>query len=173
MSSTYNAITNLQEIEMDSLIVNLATIDTALVDNLDCNVGTIDTLTSTTATITSANIPTLTNTTLTNTTTNTTNLNTNNIQSNPLSSNVSLYTNGTGTLLLGNNSNTNAITIFQSVNLNANKNLTLNGTGRIITPNLRVSSLTPNKIVLTNGSYDLVSSSYTDTDFAILSANNI
>ncbi len=173
MSSTYNAITNLQEIEMDSLIVNLATIDTALIDNLDCNVGTIDTLTSTTATITSANIPTLTNTTLTNTTTNTTNLNTNNIQSNPLSSNVSLYTNGTGTLLLGNNSNTNAITIFQSVNLNADKNLTLNGTGRIITPNLRVSSLTPNKIVLTNGSYDLVSSSYTDTDFAILSANNI
>ena len=172
MSSTYNAITNLQEIEMDSLIVNLATIDTALVDNLDCNVGTIDSLTSTTASITSANIPTLTNTTLTNTTSNTTNLNTNNIQSNPLSSSVSLYTNGTGTLQFGNNSNTNLINILQSVNLNTDKNLTLNGLGSIITPNLQVSSLTPNKIVLTNGSKVLVSSSYTDTDFAILSANN-
>ena len=63
MSSTYNAITNLQEIEMDSLIVNLAQIDTALIENLDCNVGTIDTLNSTTATLTSANIPSLTSTT--------------------------------------------------------------------------------------------------------------
>ena len=64
---SYNAITNLQEIVIDDLIVNTATIDTALIQSLDCNVGVIDTLTSTTATITSANIPTITNTNLTST----------------------------------------------------------------------------------------------------------
>jgi hypothetical protein len=171
-SSNYNAITNLTETVIDYLVVDTAEIDTAIVENLDCNVGTIDTLTSTTATLTSANIPTLTNTTLTNTTSNTTNLNTNNIQPNPVSSAVSLYTTGTGTIVLGNTSNTNALTIQLSTNLQTDKNLTLQGTGRIITPNLRVSGLTASKIVLSDVNDDLVSSSWAESDLVILSANN-
>jgi hypothetical protein len=172
MSSTYNAMTNLQEIEMDSLIVNVATIDTALIDNLDCNVGVIDTLTSTTATITSANIPTLTSTTAGITTNNSTNLNTNNLQPITNASSVNVFTNADSTIDIGKYGNTNLITLNQSTLLQTNSNLTLNGTGIIITPNLRVSSLTANKIVLSNVNDNLVSSSYTDTDLAILSANN-
>jgi len=137
MSSTYNAITNLQEIEMDSLIVNVATIDTALIDNLDCNVGVIDTLTSSTATITSANIPTLTNTTLTNTTSNTTNLNTNNIQANPVSSAVSLYTTHTGTLTLGNLSNTNGLNINNKLLMATGKEIQITPTGYLVVETIR------------------------------------
>jgi len=159
MSSTYNAITNLQEIEMDSLIVNTATIDTALIDNLDCNVGTIDTLTSSTATITSANIPTLTNTTLTNTTSNTTNLNTNNIQPTPVSSSVSLYTNGTGTLVLGNTSNTNALTINQNTTIGTGKKIT--------TPALNISGLTASLLTKTDASKNIISSLYSETTLPV------
>jgi hypothetical protein len=251
MSSTsnYNAITNLVETIIDYLIVDTAEINTATIQNLDCNVGTIDTLTSTTASLTSANIPTLTNTTLTNTTSNTTNLNTNNIQANPVSSAVSLYTTHTGTLTLGNTSNSNALTINNNINLPINKSITLDIAGaglitapsfrainsvvsdtinavasgntislysnsttagitlgggqttgnirlgnitpasdsgtltinknttistgkKITTPDILVSSLTANKLVLSDASDNLVSSLYTDSDFPRLNANN-
>lgn len=248
MSSTYNAITNLQEIEMDSLIVNVATIDTALVDNLDCNVGVIDTLSSTTATLTSANIPTLTNTTQTSTTSNittanittentttanittanittsnTTNLNTNNIQANPNSSAITIYTSHTGTFSLGNTSNTNGIRMNNKLQMDTGKQIEITPTGflacetirgysfgnpvslyltqtgaisfgnnlgtgggitindnttiatgkKITTPAILVSGLTASKMVLTDASKNLISSSYTDTDFVLKSGSTM
>ena len=155
MSSTsnYNAITNLTETIIDYLVADTAEINNAVVENLDCNVGIIDTFYSTTGTLTSANIPTLTSTTSI-----ITNLNTNNIQPTPTSSTVSLYTTGTGLLILGNTSNTNSIAIDSSALLATNKNLTLQGTGKITTPNILVSGLTASKIVKTDASDNFVSS---------------
>ena len=42
--------------------------------------------------------------------------------------------------------------------------MTLQGTGKITTPNLLVSGLTANRLLLTDGSKNLISSSLTDTD---------
>jgi hypothetical protein len=164
MSSTsnYNAITNLTETIIDYLVADTAEINNAVVENLDCNVGIIDTFSSTTATLTSANIQTLTSTTST-----ITNLNTNNIQSTPTSSTVSLYTTGTGLLTIGNTSNTNPLAIDSSAILATNKNLTLQGTGKITTPNILVSGLTGSKIVKTDASDNLVSSLYDETTLPV------
>ena len=164
MSSTsnYNAITNLTETIIDYLVADTAEINNAVVENLDCNVGIIDTFYSTTGTLTSANIPTLTSTTSI-----ITNLNTNNIQPTPTSSTVSLYTTGTGLLILGNTSNTNSIAIDSSALLATNKNLTLQGTGKITTPNILVSGLTASKIVKTDASDNLVSSLYDETTLPV------
>ena len=232
MSSTsnYNAITNLVETVIDYLIVDTAQIDTAIVENLDCNVGVIDTLTSTTATLSSANIPTLTSTTAgittanitteNTTTSNITNLNTNSIQANPNSSAIQIYTSHTGVFSLGNTSNTNGIRMNNKLQMATDKQIEITPTGhlacetirgysfgnavslylsqtgaisfgnssgggitindnttigtgkKITTPAILVSGLTGLKIVLTDGSGNLISSSWTDTEFSRLTANN-
>jgi hypothetical protein len=75
--------------------------------------------------------------------------------------------------------NTNMLVIRDDIGLNentsisANKNLTLSGTGKITTPNMLVSGLSPSKMVLTDGSDNLISSAYTDSDFALITANNV
>jgi hypothetical protein len=81
----------------------------------------------------------------------------------------------TGSIFSGNYNSWDGISDMsfkQNMVLDINKNLTLSGTGKITSPNITVSSLNPSKLVLTNGSDDLVSSSYTDTDFPRLTANN-
>ena len=75
-------------------------------------------------------------------------------------------------LIIGTTTNTGILDVRQSATFSTNKNLTLQGTGKITTPNILVSGLTASKIVLTDASKNLVSSSYTDTDFARLTASN-
>lgn len=83
-----------------------------------------------------------------------------------------LATSGNTLNICNTSDTTSSISLNRDTTLNTNKNLTLQGTGKITTPNILVSNLTPNKLVLTNGSNDLVSSSFSDTDFPKLTANN-
>ena len=66
---------------------------------------------------------------------------------------------------------TSSINLNRDTTLSNNKNLTLQGTGKITTPNILINGLTANKLVLTDGSKNLISSSFTDTDFVRLTAN--
>jgi hypothetical protein len=135
---SYNAITNLQEVVLDEIIANTATIDSATIQSLDCNVGTIDTLNSTTATITSANIPTITNTNLTTT--------------GKIKSNVYTGITTSSNVSIGESGDTGTTTLYKTI---------------------KIDSLNPSKLVLTDPNDNLVSSSFTDTEFARLSADNI
>lgn len=56
--------------------------------------------------------------------------------------------------------------------INSYRDLTINTGKKITTPNIIISGLTANKLVLTDSNKNLISSSYTDLDFARLSALN-
>jgi hypothetical protein len=80
-----------------------------------------------------------------------------------------------GSITIGNTTpavDSGTLTINKNITVATNKNLTLQGTGKITTPNLLVSGLTASKLVLTDANDNLISSSFTDTDFARLTANN-
>ena len=89
------------------------------------------------------------------------------------SADATLFSNHTGKINLGYTFSLNPINLNCSTILATNKNLTLQGSGKITTPGILVSGLTASKMVLTDASKNLVSSSYTDTDFARLTASNI
>jgi filamentous hemagglutinin len=74
-----------------------------------------------------------------------------------------------GNITIGNAtpaSDVGTLTINKTTTLATNKNLTLQGTGKVTTPNILVSGLSASKLVLTDASDNLVSSSFTDTDLA-------
>jgi len=139
----YLALYNLSQIEADILIVSDLTATTGTIYTLNSTTGTITTLNSTTANITN------------------------------LIGDIWQGTSTTSDMRIGSASDTaGTITIYKNTTLATNKNLTLGGTGKITTPNILVSGLTASKLVLTDASDNLISSLYTDSDFARLTADN-
>jgi hypothetical protein len=139
----YLALYNLSQIEADILIVSDLTATTGTIYTLNSTTGTITTLNSTTANITN------------------------------LIGDIWQGTSTTSDMRIGSASDTaGTITVYKNTTLATNKNLTLQGTGKITTPNILVSGLTASKLVLTDASDNLISSLYTDSDFARLTANN-
>jgi hypothetical protein len=86
--------------------------------------------------------------------------------------NIEVFNNSLAQIAIGSASSAYSIVINQPLYIQTNKNLTLNGTGKITTPAILVSGLTASKMVLTDASKNLVSSLYTDTDFARLAVSN-
>ena len=78
---------------------------------------------------------------------------------------VNMYLNQVGAISFGNNLGTGGGITF-------NDNITIAASRKITTPGILVSGLTASKMVLTDASKNLVSSSYTDSDFARLAASN-
>lgn len=62
---------------------------------------------------------------------------------------------------------TSSISLNRDTTLNTNKNLTLQGTGKITTPNILVSGLNSSKLVKTDASDNLVSSLYDETTLPV------
>ena len=87
--------------------------------------------------------------------------------------NATLFSNHTGNINLGYTFSINPINLNCNTILAVNKTLSLSGTGKITTPDILVSNLVSSKMVLTDASKNLVSSSYTDSDFTRLAASNI
>jgi hypothetical protein len=110
MSTSYNSITNLFEIDLDVLNTDTANINNALIQNLDANVGNINTFTSTTSTITNAGI-----TNLTSTNGSITNFKTNSIEPLVNANPVVLYSNQTSSCSIGNSLNANPIVFNQDI----------------------------------------------------------
>jgi hypothetical protein len=87
--------------------------------------------------------------------------------------NVLTGTSTSSAMTIGESGDTSTVTINKDTVLGTNKNLTLSaGTGKVTTPGILVSGLTASKLVLTDASDNLVSSSYTDSDFPRITANN-
>jgi hypothetical protein len=89
------------------------------------------------------------------------------IRGDTLSNPVNMYLTQTGAINFGNTASTNPLTINNNTVLATNKNLTLQGTGKITTPNILVSGLTASKLVLTDASDNLISSLYDETTLPV------
>jgi len=87
------------------------------------------------------------------------------------SSDFSIGGNSTsGVFTIGHNnpaSDTGTIVLNRSTSLGTNKNLTLQGTGKITTPNILVSGLTASKLVLTDALKNIISSTYDETTLPV------
>ena len=88
---------------------------------------------------------------------------------------ITFYPTHIGNITIGHaTASTDVGTLFiqKNTTIASNKNILLQGTGKITTPSILVSGLTASKLVLTDASKNLVSSLYTDSDFARLTATN-
>lgn len=139
---SFLGLTNLTQGNYDNLFVNNLTANTGTITVLNSTTGTITTLSSTTANITT------------------------------LLTDLWRGTTTSSSMVIGVSGDTGTLTSYRNLIMSANKTLTLSGTGKITTPDILVSNLTASKMVLTDASKNLVSSSYTDSDFARLAASN-